>query len=118
MFKKTLITLLISLVFIGCKQPKETIESEKNTTTFHYAKNISIDENETTITIQSSGNSVTFDKKDLPIQTVMVETTSAIAYLNELGLLNKIKGATDVDFIYNPKILEGINNQSILKIGT
>ena len=46
MFKKTLITLLISLVFIGCKQPKETIESEKNTTTFHYAKNISIDENE------------------------------------------------------------------------
>ena len=103
MIKKILISSLFILAITSCKQSKEAVKTEKENTTFQFAKNISIEENNETITIKSSGNTITFDKKELPIKTVMVETSSAIAYLNELNVLNTVKGATDVDFIYNPK---------------
>ena len=118
MIKKILISSLFILAITSCKQSKEAVKTEKENTTFQFAKNISIEENNETITIKSSGNAITFDKKELPIKTVMVETSSAIAYLNELNALNTVKGATDVDFIYNPKIAEGIANKTILKIGS
>ena len=118
MIKKILISSLFILAITSCKQSKEAVKTEKENTTFQFAKNISIEENNETITIKSSGNAITFDKKELPIKTVMVETSSAIAYLNELNVLNTVKGATDVDFIYNPKIAEGIANKTILKIGS
>ena len=118
MIKKILISSLFILAITSCKQSKEAVKTEKENTTFLFAKNISIEENNETITIKSSGNTITFDKKELPIKTVMVETSSAIAYLNELNALNTVKGATDVDFIYNPKIAEGIANKTILKIGS
>ena len=118
MIKKILISSLFILAITSCKQSKEAVKTEKENTTFLFAKNISIEENNETITIKSSGNTITFDKKELPIKTVMVETSSAIAYLNELNVLNTVKGATDVDFIYNPKIAEGIADKTILKIGS
>ena len=118
MIKKILISSLFILAITSCKQSKEAVKTEKENTTFLFAKNISIEENNETITIKSSGNTITFDKKELPIKTVMVETSSAIAYLNELNALNTVKGATDVDFIYNPKIAEGIADKTILKIGS
>ena len=118
MIKKILISSLFILAITSCKQSKEAVKTEKENTTFQFAKNISIEENNETITIKSSGNAITFDKKELPIKTVMVETSSAIAYLNELNALNTVKGATDVDFIYNPKIAEGIADKTILKIGS
>ena len=118
MIKKILISSLFILAITSCKQSKEAVKTEKENTTFQFAKNISIEENNETITIKSSGNAITFDKKELPIKTVMVETSSAIAYLNELNVLNTVKGATDVDFIYNPKIAEGIADKTILKIGS
>ena len=38
-------------------------------------------------------------------------------FLDQLGSLDLIKGVCDADFIYNPKIAEGIANKSILKVG-
>ena len=118
MIKKILISSLFILAITSCKQSKEAVKTEKENTTFLFAKNISIEENNETITIKSSGNTITFDKKELPIKTVMVETASAIAYLDDLGALNTLKSVSDADFVYNPKIAEGITNKSILKIGS
>ncbi len=118
MIKKILFSSVIILAISSCKQTKEESKIESKNNTFLFAKNISIDENETSITIKSSGNTVSFDKKELPIKTVMVETASAIAYLDDLGALNTLKSVSDADFVYNPKIAEGITNKSILKIGS
>lgn len=116
MIKKIALSFILLFSITSCK--KSTQDKEiKNTNTFKYSKNISFEENEQTLTIKSSGNTITFNKKDLPIKSVMVETSSAISFLNELDQLHLIKGVTDADFIYNPKIEQGINNQSILKIG-
>lgn len=117
MIKKIILSSFILLAFNSCKQSNETIKTEKEATTFQFAKNISIEENNETITIKSSGNTVSFDKKELPIKSVMVETSAAITFLNELGGLDLIKGVSDADFIYNPKIAEKITNKSILKVG-
>ncbi|QHC83702.1 hypothetical protein AS589_02320 [Empedobacter brevis] len=117
MIKKIILSSFIILAFSSCKQSKEELSSEKENTSFQFAKNISIDENEKTITIKSTGNTITFDKEDLPIKTVMVETSAAVSFLDELGSIDLIKGVTDADFIYNPKIAEKIANNSILKVG-
>lgn len=117
MIKKIILSSFIILAISSCKQSKEEVPSEKENTTFQFAKNISIDENEKTITIKSTGNTITFDKEDLPIKTVMVETSAAVSFLDELGSIDLIKGVTDADFIYNPKIAERVANNSILKVG-
>ena len=116
MIQKILLSTLFILAITSCKQSKKTDNSTESTL-FEYAKNISVTENESSITIKSSGNTISFDKKDLPRKTVMVETTSSIAYLNEIEAINHIKGVTDADFIYQPKIAQGIANKTILKIG-
>ncbi|MFV0165468.1 ABC transporter substrate-binding protein [Empedobacter falsenii] len=117
MIKKFILTSFVLLAISSCKQSKEAVKTEQENTTFQFAKNISIEENNETITIKSSGNTISFDKKDLPIKTVMVETSSAVTFLDQLGSLDLIKGVCDADFIYNPKIAEGIANKSILKVG-
>ena len=117
MIKKILYFSALIIAISSCKQTessKKLVES----TNFKFAKNISIDENETTLTIKSSGNTVSFNKSELPIKTVMVETASAVAYLDELDALSTLKGVTDVDFIYNPKITNGFTNKTIQKVGS
>ena len=117
MIKKIVLSTLLFITISACKQTKEIEKNTTTDTTFQFAKNISIQETETSITIKSSGNTVTFDKKELPIQTVMVETASAIAYLDDLNALNTLKGVSDTDFVYNPKIASGVANKTILNIG-
>ena len=117
MIKKIVLSTLLFITISACKQTKEIEKNTTTDTTFQFAKNISIQETETSITIKSSGNTVIFDKKELPIQTVMVETASAIAYLDDLNALNTLKGVSDADFVYNPKIASGIANKTILNIG-
>lgn len=84
---------------------------------FHFAKNISINENENIISISTNGNELSFDKKDLPIKNVMVETSSAVSFLSELNSINIIKGVFDANYIYNPEISELIKNKKIVEIG-
>lgn len=116
MIKKIIISTTLLFSFYSCKKTSDNNVVENNNT-FMFSKNISIKENDQTLTIKSSGNSISFNKEDLPIKTVMVETTSAISFLNELGNFNLIKGVTDADYIYNPKVEEGIKNKTIQKIG-
>lgn len=117
MLKKIILSSFILLAISSCKQPKEVVQYHQNQKKFLFAKNISIEENDETITIKSSGNSVSFDKKELPIKSVMVETSAAVTFLDELGSIDIIKGVCDADFIFNPKIGEGISNKTILKVG-
>ncbi|WP_313385049.1 ABC transporter substrate-binding protein [Chishuiella sp.] len=116
MIKQILYLFICISLLNSCKKEnneKKVIQND----VFHFAKNISINESEKIISISTNGNELSFNKKDLPIRNVMVETSSAVTYLDKLGLLKFIKGVTDANFIYNPKIQQAINNKSILEIG-
>lgn len=115
MFKKILFATLISLTF-SCKKSEETKQNVYKTD-FKYAKEILYMEDENSITIKSGGNSTTFNKNELPITNIMVETVSGIAFLDELGAVSTIKGVADSKYIYNPKIAAKIKNNEVLEIG-
>lgn len=116
MFKKIAFLSLFLFLF-GCKEQNKPLE-QQHKIPFSYAKHIEMYEDEATITIVSNGNQTTFHKKDLPLTNIMVETTAAITFLNELNELSIIKGVVDPDYIYNPEIRKKIANNEILKIGT
>ena len=115
MIRKIVFATIITFTF-SCKQSEKTTDNSQKTD-FKYAKNISFSEDEHTITIESNGNVTSFNKNELPITNVMVETTAGIAYLNELEALSAIKGIVDPNYIYNPEIVSKIKNKEVLEIG-
>lgn len=115
MTKKLLFAALISC-FLACNGKKDNITTE-NSMDFKFAKNIAIQENENQITIESNGYNTVFQKNQLPITNVMVETTAAIAYLDDLNALTTINGIVDGNYIYNAKIRNKIAKNEILEIG-
>jgi len=115
MIHKIFYTALLALVFSCTKNTKSETNSEA--TNFKYAKNIAITEDDTSVLITTNGNEVSFTKDELPLTNIMVETVSSIAYLNELDAISTIKGVTEPNYIYNPKMIENINKKKVLEIG-
>lgn len=111
---KYLSWLLFAYLTIGCHQKEEKSTSNH---TLEVAKNIQLHEEEFQLTIQSNGNVVTIPHQELPLSNIIVETSSAIAFLSELDALSSIKGVTEPNFIYHPLIQEKIKNKEILEIG-
>lgn len=115
MWKKiTIIALFIC--FWSCKTENSNKEYVPNSN-YEFAKNITFFEDEQKIIIDNNGNQVEISKNELPFTNIMVETTAAIAYLDELEAINLISGVTDPSFIYNPKILKKIAAKQVLEIG-
>lgn len=105
------------LVLISCKQDskesKLAIDNE-----LKFISKIELKSNQEKIEIISGGKSVIFSEKELPLKTAMVIPTSAIAYLDQLNLTEKLTGISQPDFIFNPKIHELINQNKISIIGS
>lgn len=105
------------LVLISCKQDlKESKLQTENELKF--ITKIELKKNQGKIEVISGGKTVVFKENELPLKTAMVIPTSAIAYLDQLNLTEKITGISQPDFIFNPKIHELINQNKINVIGS
>lgn len=113
---KNIVLIILSILLLSCQKDKK-IEQDFKEEHLQYAKNLKIKENEHSILIESNGNSLVLNKKELPFKSIMVETVAGISFLDELNALQTIKGVVDANFIYNPKIREQIQSKSILEIG-
>ena len=115
--KISLIFSVFLLVLTSCKHnsvhPNAVVESE-----FKFISKINLNENPDGLEIVSGGKSISFKENELPLKTAMVIPTSAIAYLDELNLTDKITGISQPDFIYNSKIQSKIQQKKIEIIGT
>lgn len=105
------------LILASCKQEIKN-SNVKSKSEFEFISKIELKKNQGKIEIISGGKSIVFNEKDLPLKTAMVIPTSAIAYLDELNLTDKITGISQPDFIYNPKIQQQIQNKKTEVIGT
>lgn len=106
------------ITFLSCKTENNSKSIVKNETALEFSQKIELRINSDCVEIVSGGSNVYFSKKDLPLKTAMIIPTSAIAYLDELNLTNKITGISQPDFIYNPKIQDQIQNKKTEVIGT
>lgn len=110
------IAFFVFLFSCNIKPNENTIP--KNQKLLKYTSQIQMTENKDSVFIQSGSEKLGFSKSELPLKTAMVVPTSAISYLDELGLLSVIKGISQPDFVYNPEILELYNQKKIEQIGS
>ena len=114
------ISYLIPILFlfvISCKQDLK--ESKiKSSNDLKFISKFELKDNQGEIEIKSGGKSVSFSQNELPLKTAMVIPTSAIAYMEELNLTEKVTGISQPDFIYNPKIHELLAQNKIQVIGS
>ncbi|MBF0597731.1 ABC transporter substrate-binding protein [Faecalibacter rhinopitheci] len=115
MTKKLFVTTIL-FSFFACTNTKDENKSS-DLFELNFAKNITIQETNNSLIIESNGNKTVFLEAELPISKIMVETTAAIAYLDELEAISTIRGVVDADYIYNTKIGDKIAHKSILEIG-
>lgn len=109
--------LISFLILTSCKQ--ELIDSNvKSENEFEFISKIELVQNQDKIEIKSGGKKIVFNTNELPLKTAMVVPTSAIAYMEELNLTEKITGISQPDFIFNPKIRELIKQNKISTIGS
>lgn len=109
--------LLTSIFLFSCNHPTEQAKSE-NPNLLKYALQIQMTESKDSVFIQSGNEELRFSKNKLPLKTAMVIPTSAISYLDELGLIAVIKGISQPDFVFNPKVIELFNQKKIEQIGS
>jgi iron complex transport system substrate-binding protein len=108
---------VFSALILACKQDTKlgTIEnSEKN---FEFITNLELKETAERIEIHSGGEIVAFPTEELPLKSAMIVPTSVIAYMNELELIDKISGISQIDFIYHSQIQELFRQKKIIEIG-
>ncbi len=115
---KLLNIFLVLLVVVSCKKDNTTIISVQKEAGFAFITKIELESSEEKIIISSGGEKVEFAKNELPLKTAMVVPTSAIAYMDELGLTQKITGISQPDYIFNPKIHSLLQQKKIEEIGT
>lgn len=108
---------LFALMAFSCKESKTHEINDIQSHQFNYLTKIKWEETQDSLFIYSGGEKVAFHKNELPLQTAMVIPTAAIAYLDELNLLHTITGVSQADYIYNPKIHQGIDLKKIEIIG-
>lgn len=113
---KIYILLLATTLIIGCSKENEPIKHTKSKS-FDYIENIVVTNDEEKISYRVGEEIITFTPNDLPITSIMVESSAAVAYLNELEALSLVKGVTDPNYIYNAEIRNKITLQEILEIG-
>lgn len=108
---------ILFLFIISCKQDlkQSNIQSEND---LKFITKIELQKNEKKIEIKSGGKSVSFNQNELPLKSAMVIPTSALAYLEELNLTEKVTGISQPDFIYNTKIHELLGQNKIQVIGS
>lgn len=114
---KFCIYFLIIPFIISCKQSNSANETT-NDNLLKLANRLSIIESGDSIQIISGGTKISFAESQLPLKTAMVIPTSAIAYMDELDLIDKITGISQPDFIYNSKVLSLIDENKIAVIGS
>jgi iron complex transport system substrate-binding protein len=115
MIKKLLIGSIL-ITFFNCHNKKE-VKQDDPKIEFKYAKHLSITENSNSFIIEANGNKTILNKTELPFTNIISENSATIAYLNELGALNSIKGVVDANYIYNEEISRKIANKTILEVG-
>lgn len=108
---------ILFFILISCKQDlkKSNVESDND---LKFITKIELKKNQGKIEINSGGKIIYFQENELPLKTAMVIPTSAIAYMKELNLTEKITGISQPDFIFNPKIHELIKQNKISTIGS
>src|SRR5690606_35362312 len=97
------ILFILLLGILGCKKASTEINNNHSLSNFKYLEKVNWEETEDSLIIITHTNRFVIAKKELPLQSAMVIPTSGIAYLNELGLLDKITGISQPDFIFNPE---------------
>ena len=53
----------------------------------------------------------------VPVENIMLTSTAHIAMIDFLGAVDKIKGVANADFVQNEKVINSLENGSILNIG-
>jgi len=107
------------LILIFSCNPKETnSDILKPQSESKYITKVNWKETTDSLMIEAGGEKLIFERKELPLSSAMVIPTSAIAYMDELNLTDKITGISQPDFIYNSKIQQQIQNKKIQVIGT
>lgn len=116
--KLPLFSFVFALIIFSCKQENQKIQYVENQNHLKFSEKIELKKTDDSIQIISGGTTVYFSKKGLPLKTAMVIPTSALAYMDELNLTEKITGISQPDFIYNSKIMNQIRNKNTNVIGT
>lgn len=111
-------SLLLILTILSCKEGNNSKSLTDKQNYLVFAEKIDLKIHSDSVEVTSGGSIVYFSKKDLPLKTAMVIPTSALAYLEELNLTEKVTGISQPDFIYNPKIHQLLEENKISVIGS
>lgn len=109
---------LATLTFITCKKDSNELIAKIPTSKFLYLEKMTWIESAESLTLESNGKKLNFALDELPLKSAMVVPTSVIAYMDELGLTEKITGISQSDYVFNPKIHSLIHENKIAKIGS
>lgn len=114
------ISYLFSIFFFALISCKQELKKSKLSTDneLKFITIVELNKTQGKIEIISGGKKVVFNENELPLKTAMVIPTSAIAYMDQLNLTEKITGISQPDFIFNPKIHVLIKQNKIATIGS
>lgn len=117
MFNKIMLFSLVLTAF-SCRSTDTNMTPSATTHLMERTKEIQLTENDQALILTHGQEQTIIPKSMLPIQTVMIGTSSAAAYLKEINAFERIKGVTERMFFYNTDIAVGIASKTILDVGS
>lgn len=112
-----LFILLIISIFSCKKNIDNSVENSK--LDLKYIKNINLNEENNIVKINYSNinHSVSLDKKILPLKNIVLLSSAAVGYLENVNALNNISAVYDAQWTYSPRLHSKIKNKEIKDLG-
>lgn len=106
-------------IFLGCKKTTQNTDfkTESKINPLTYAKAISWEKDENSLKIIQNKHTQSIAKSKIPLQKIILLSSSAIGYLEGIDALSQVQGVFDADWCYSPKLHQMIANGEIEDLG-
>ncbi|MDO5655022.1 MAG: ABC transporter substrate-binding protein [Flavobacteriaceae bacterium] len=119
--KNILLIFIICSCFLQCKPEKPQPEKHREPSIITHATSFNLIENDDFWEYQllRSGKEHTqkINKNQLPFKNMLIMSSAAVGYLNELQSLEYVRAAFNTDWIYNQKLHQFIQEKKIINAG-
>ncbi|MBV7441699.1 ABC transporter substrate-binding protein [Weeksellaceae bacterium TAE3-ERU29] len=110
--------IFLTISILSCKKNSDNF-TENSKLDLKYIKNISLNEENNIIKINYSNidYNVSLDKKILPLKNIVLLSSAAVGYLENINALNNISAVYDAQWTFSPKLHSKIENNEIKDLG-
>lgn len=116
---KYIFSFVIMIFFFSCKEKQRHEIEAKQEIKFNYIKNLQLYTTDSSLVLKYTNDAyeLQFKKSELPLQRIILFSSSAVGYIENLHALSSVVGVYDSQWMYSPQLHRLISERKVKDLG-